>query len=86
MELKIVASRNTVTKLMSDKLVFLPNSLMGKDHLPLVTLVEYFARSLRRSPFSHSFNNLDKTRFGRMSKKRSGDGANGLTVSQEKQV
>ena len=81
MELKIVASRNTVTKLMSDKLVFLPNSLMGKDHLPLVTLVEYFARSLR-----HSFNNLDKTRFGRMSKKRSGDGANGLTVSQEKQV
>ena len=46
---------------------------------------ESFAQSLRCSLFYHSHKNLDKTRFGKMSKKRSGDGANGLAVSQEKQ-
>ena len=59
---KKVASRNTVTRLMSDKGVPLAQLFNGKRSSSLGhNGRESFARSLICSPFSHSHKNLDKT-------------------------
>ena len=82
MEIKIVASRNTLARVTSDKQVMLAQLVNEKRSYSLGhTGGESFAQSLRCSLFSHSCKNLVKSRFRELSKKRSADRANEHAVS-----